>query len=127
MKKILLLLLVTLSTAFSQTLLGEASYYTIACNGGTQTASGIPLCDKSYTAASTRFPLGSLVRVTNLANGKSVVVKITDRGPFATSNGKTVKPLRSHPTRIVDLSRAAASSIYNLQTGKIKVKATKIK
>jgi len=127
MKKILLLIFVMLSTAFSQTLIGEASYYTIACNGGTHTASGIALCDRSYTAASTRFPLGSTVRVTNLANGKSVIVKITDRGPFATSNGKAIKPLRSHPTRIVDLSRAAASSIYNLKTGKIKVKVTKIK
>lgn len=113
--------------AIAQTLIGEASYYSVSSNGGTRTTSGIPLNDSKLTAASNAYSLGTLVRVTNLANNKSVEVKITDRGPFATKNGKTIKPLRPHPTRIIDLSRAAATSIYNLHTGKIKVKITKIK
>lgn len=127
MKKLLFTLLALANLAIAQTLTGEASYYSVSSNGGTRTASGIPLSDVKLSAASNAYPLGSVVRVTNLANNKSVEVKITDRGPFATKNGKTIKPLRPHPTRIIDLSRAAASSIYNLRTGKIKVKVIKIK
>lgn len=55
------------------------------------------------------LPFGSMVRVTNLANGKSVVVRVNDRGNFARG-------------RIIDLSRAAFSTIGNTRSGLIKVK-----
>ena len=60
---------------------GEASWYEIKCNGGTHTASGIPLKNHAMTAAHKTLPMGTMVRVTNLDNDKSVVLKITDRGP----------------------------------------------
>jgi len=61
---------------------GEVSWYEIKCNGGTHTASGIPLKDYAMTAAHKHLPMGTKVRVTNTNNGKSVIVKITDRGPY---------------------------------------------
>lgn len=61
---------------------GKASWYAKACNGGTRTASGIPLNDTASTAAHKTLPLGTKVRVINTNNGKSEVVKITDRGPY---------------------------------------------
>jgi len=61
---------------------GKVSWYEIKCNGGTHTASGIPLKDDAMTAAHKHLPMGTKVRVTNINNGKSVIVKITDRGPY---------------------------------------------
>ncbi|MNY57054.1 RlpA-like protein precursor [compost metagenome] len=55
------------------------------------------------------LPFGSMVRVTNVANGKSVVVKVNDRGNFPRG-------------RVIDLSKAAFSSIGNTRSGLIKVK-----
>lgn len=61
---------------------GKASYYSIRCNGGTRTASGERLCNEAATAAHKTLPMGTRVRVTNLSNGKSEIVRINDRGPF---------------------------------------------
>lgn len=61
---------------------GEASWYSIRTNGGTQTASGERLKEEASTAAHKTLRMGTKVRVTNLRNGKSEIVKITDRGPF---------------------------------------------
>lgn len=61
---------------------GKASWYSIRTNRGTATASGQKLCEKSSTAAHKTLPMGSVVRVVNLANGKSEIVTINDRGPF---------------------------------------------
>lgn len=61
---------------------GSASWYSVETNGGTHTASGQSLRDSAATAAHKTLPLGSKVRVTNLANGRSQVVTITDRGPY---------------------------------------------
>ncbi len=61
---------------------GKASYYSIRCNGGTRTASGERLHNEAATAAHKTLPMGTRVRVTNLANGKSEVVRINDRGPY---------------------------------------------
>lgn len=58
----------------------------------------------ALTAAHRTLPLGSIVRVTNPANGASVTVRITDRGPFI-------------PGRIIDLSQAAAKQIGLIQKG----------
>ncbi len=82
---------------------GQASYYADKFNGKT-TASGEKFSNKKLTAAHKTLPFGTMVRVTNLANGKSVDVRINDRGPFVKG-------------RIIDLSKAAAQKIDMLQTG----------
>lgn len=59
-----------------------ASHYSVRDNPGTRTASGRPLSDGALTAAHKKLPFGTRVHVTNNRNGRSVVVTITDRGPF---------------------------------------------
>jgi rare lipoprotein A len=76
---------------------GRASWYGRAFHGR-KTASGERFNMNALTAAHRTLPLSSWVRVTNQANNKSVVVKITDRGPYARG-------------RIIDLSYAAAAVI----------------
>jgi rare lipoprotein A len=61
---------------------GKASWYSVRTNRGTRTASGERLNEQASTAAHKTLPMGTQVRVVNLANGKSEVVRITDRGPF---------------------------------------------
>jgi rare lipoprotein A len=61
---------------------GKASWYSVKTNRGTRTASGERLNEQASTAAHKTLPMGTKVRVINLANGKSEVVRITDRGPF---------------------------------------------
>lgn len=82
---------------------GFASWYGTKFQGR-RTSSGEPYNMYAMTAASTTLPIPSFVRVTNLANGKSVVVKVNDRGPF-------------HTSRIMDLSYAAADKLDMLQHG----------
>ncbi len=76
---------------------GIASWYG-AKHHGRRTASGERFDQKKLTAAHPTLPWGSIVRVTSLANGKSVDVRINDRGPFVKG-------------RIIDLSRAAARAL----------------
>lgn len=76
---------------------GIASWYERE-NQGPRTASGEPFDDRALTAAHPRLPLGTRVRVTNLRNGRSVLVKINDRGPFV-------------PGRLIDLSKGAAERL----------------
>lgn len=59
----------------------HASYYAARFEGH-RTASGKKFSNKGYTAAHKKLPFGTKVKVTNEANGKSVIVEITDRGPF---------------------------------------------
>jgi peptidoglycan lytic transglycosylase len=73
---------------------GNASWYGKSFHGKT-TASGEPYDMFQFTAAHRQLPLGTLVKVTNLDNGRSVVVKVNDRGPVPR-------------TRIIDLSYGAA-------------------
>jgi rare lipoprotein A len=61
---------------------GKASWYSVRSNFGTRTASGERLNNTAATAAHKTLPLGTKVRVTNVANGKAEVVTITDRGPY---------------------------------------------
>lgn len=82
---------------------GVASYYGRRFHGRT-TASGERFDMHGLTAAHRTLPFGSKVRVTNPRNGKSVVVRINDRGPF--SGGRTI-----------DLSRAAAEEIGLVRAG----------
>jgi rare lipoprotein A len=60
----------------------HASYYHNKFNGR-RTASGLKFDNSKLTAAHKKLPFGTIVRVTNEANGKSVIVQITDRGPFS--------------------------------------------
>ena len=82
---------------------GQASWYG-AQHQGKQTASGTIYDQAGLTAAHPSLPFGSRVKVTNLANGKSVEVEITDRGPFAGN-------------RIIDLSQAAAKALDMIDSG----------
>jgi rare lipoprotein A len=59
-----------------------ASYYHDKFNGR-RTASGAKFDNNSFTAAHRKFPFGTKLKVTNQASGKSIIVEVTDRGPFA--------------------------------------------
>ncbi|MFM5393138.1 septal ring lytic transglycosylase RlpA family protein [Aeromonas veronii] len=87
---------------------GYASYYADRYHGK-KTASGELYRNNLNSAAHMELPFGSMVRVTNLANGKNVVVKVNDRGAFKSG-------------RIIDLSKSAFGSIANIREGVIKVK-----
>ncbi len=76
---------------------GSASYYAAKFNGR-RTASGERFDNGNMTAAHRTLPFGTLVRVTNVATGNSVVVRINDRGPFTAG-------------RMIDVSRAAADEL----------------
>ena len=82
---------------------GQASWYG-ADHQGKQTASGTSYDQAGLTAAHPTLPFGSKIKVTNLANGKSVDVEITDRGPFGGN-------------RIIDLSQAAAKALDMIESG----------
>ena len=82
---------------------GEASYYGHEL-AGNRTASGERFNPMAMTAAHRTLPLGTKLRVTNKANGKSVVVRINDRGPFV---GR----------RIIDVSLGAAREIGLVRSG----------
>ena len=82
----------------------QASWYGPGFYGKT-TASGQIYTGNDLTAAHNTLPFGSYVRVTNLNNNKSAIIRINDRGPFE-PDGKT--PNR---TRIIDLSRASAAEL----------------
>jgi rare lipoprotein A len=86
---------------------GLASWYGKRFHGH-RTASGEPYDMYAMTAAHPTLPIPSYVRVTHLANGRSVVVRINDRGPF-------------HPGRIIDLSYAAAYKLGFIQAGSAEV------
>ena len=89
---------------------GLASWYGIE-EHGKPTASGEPFDMYAITAAHKTLPLGSYVLVENLENGKKVVVRINDRGPFISG-------------RIIDLSYAAAKKIGIDQKGLAKARVT---
>jgi len=76
---------------------GTASWYGVQFQGK-QTASGEPFDMRDFTAAHPSLPLGTFVKVTNLKNGKAVVVRINDRGPVVDG-------------RIIDVSYNAAQAL----------------
>src|SRR3989441_10230861 len=80
---------------------GLASWYDLQ---GRPTASGERFDQRELTAAHRSLPLGTRVLVTNLANGRSVRVRINDRGPFARG-------------RVIDVSRAAARRLGMVGAG----------
>lgn len=91
---------------------GTASWYGGSFHGK-QTATGDKFDLNKFTCASNRYSLGTWLRVTNLRNGKSVLVRVNDR---------------MHPRmkRIVDLSKGAASEIGMISTGVAKVKVEEL-
>jgi rare lipoprotein A len=84
---------------------GVASFYT----EGTQTASGEKFDTHDLTAAHPTLPFGTKLRVTNVASGRSVTVRVNDRGPYV-------------PGRIVDVSYSAAETLGMVGSGIAKVK-----
>ncbi|MGA7242345.1 MAG: septal ring lytic transglycosylase RlpA family protein [Terracidiphilus sp.] len=88
---------------------GIASWYGSVFNGR-KTASGETFNMYDMTACHPTLPFGSMVRVVNLRNRKSVVVRITDRGDLGNNNG-----------RIIDLSYAAAERLQMTQAGLARV------
>lgn len=90
---------------FSET--GLASWYASEASGNT-TALSEPFDPNALTAAHPTLPIPSYVRVTNLSNGRRIVVRINDRGPF-------------QPGRIIDLSKAAGERLNISNNTKVKV------
>jgi rare lipoprotein A len=84
---------------------GVASFYT----EGTKTANGEKFDPSELTAASPNLPFGTRLRVTNVSNGRSVVVRVNDRGPFVAG-------------RVVDVSYSAAETLGMVGRGTAKVK-----
>jgi rare lipoprotein A len=107
-----LIALLVLLTVSGQVMAGDeegtASYYADSLDGN-PTASGEPYDKDALTAAHRTLPFDTEVKVTNLSNGKSVVVRINDRGPH-TKN------------RIIDVSGAAAKALDLLDSGTAKVR-----
>jgi len=87
---------------------GMASWYGPGFHGR-KTASGERYNQRDLTAAHKTLPFGSMIRVINVDNGKAVVVRINDRGPFVRG-------------RVIDLSRAAAERIGMIGQGTARVK-----
>ena len=91
---------------------GNATYYGNKFHGR-RTSDGSTYHRDSLTCAHRTLPFGTMIRVRNMANGREVVVKVTDRGPFARG-------------RIVDLSYAAAKKIDMLQAGVTRVEVVPV-
>jgi rare lipoprotein A len=87
----------------AQSVSGPASWYGGKFHGR-RTANGERFNKNELTAAHRSLPFGTRVRVTNQRNGRSVVVRINDRGPFVGN-------------RVIDLSRAAAEAVGMLRSG----------
>jgi len=96
------------SSEASQVSTGQASWYGPGFFGS-RTASGEVLRPGSLTAAHRTLPFGTKVRVTNLWNGRSAVVRINDRGPF-------------HSGRLIDLAHGAAQELGLTASGTAQVK-----
>lgn len=96
-----------------KTFRGTASFYARSLEGR-PTSSGEPLDGSDLTAAHRTLPFGTRLRVTNTANGKSVVVTVNDRGPFVAG-------------RVLDLSRRAAERLDFVADGTATVEAEILK
>jgi rare lipoprotein A len=91
---------------------GMASFYG-SRHAGRRTANGERFDPRDLTAAHRSLPFGSRVRVTNLENGRSVVVRINDRGPYAQG-------------RIIDVSEAAARALGMVDEGIVRVRLDRL-
>ncbi|ANI88001.1 hypothetical protein A9P82_00900 [Arachidicoccus ginsenosidimutans] len=102
-------------TDSSKIVYGRASFYSKSLEG-TRTAMGGRYHHEKMTAASNFFKLGTWVRVTRIATGKSVIVYINDR----------THPSMAKRGRVVDLSRAAAIALKIISAGVVKVKVESV-
>lgn len=114
MKWLFALSLIVCLNSAARAEVGIASFYGNELRGSPQ-ANGELFNPDKLTAASWHYPLGTKLRVTNTANGRTVLCTVTDRGP-----AKRLK-------RIIDLSRAAYQSIDKLDHGLCSVQVEKIK
>lgn len=112
MKRFILVIIMIISTfgiySFTNTNANDAkasfaSFYHDKFNGR-KTASGEVFNNEKFTAAHRKLPFGTNVKITNLRTGKSVVVRVNDRGPF-------------HASRSFDLSKAAYEEIGDIKRG----------
>ncbi len=103
LKKIVIFLFVSVPVFAMAQEIGQASFYAHKFHGR-KTACGEIYDMHDLTAAHRKFPFGTLLRVTNLSNEKSVLVRVTDRGPFIKK-------------RIVDVSYAAANALGFVSKG----------
>jgi len=91
-----------------ETVTGEATFYADKFEGR-RTASGIPFRQNQMVAAHRAFPFGTILRVTNTRNDRSVNVRVVDRGPFSTQR------------TVIDLSRRAAQELDYIAAGRAPV------
>ena len=95
---------------------GMATYYARRFHGR-MTASGIQFDQNDMVAAHPTYPFGTIVRVTNLQNGRSVNVRIVDRGPAPAARRRGV---------VIDVSRAAAESLDFIEAGRSRVRGEQL-
>jgi rare lipoprotein A len=93
-------IMITASSVIASAQCGKASWYALY----SRTASGERMNPSALTAAHRSLPFGTKLRVTNQRNGKSVVVRINDRGPFVRG-------------RVLDLSKGAAQRLGFISSG----------
>ncbi len=91
---------------------GLASYYAQRYHGR-PTASGEPYDERAMTAAHRTLPFGTRIKVTSLASGRTVTLRVNDRGPFVEG-------------RIVDVSRQAADRLDMVTAGVVKVRLERL-
>jgi rare lipoprotein A len=103
----------TLPPRVLETVRGEATFYANTFEGR-RTASGIPFRQNQLVAAHRAYPFGTLLRVTNLRNDRSVNVRVVDRGP----HGATARARNT----IIDLSRRAAERLGYISAGRAQVR-----
>jgi rare lipoprotein A len=87
---------------------GKASFYANMFDGRT-TSCGEKFSQKEFTAAHRSFPFHTMLEVVNLANNKSIIVRINDRGPY-------------NRNRVLDLTKAGAEKLGFLKTGVANIK-----
>lgn len=105
---------------------GIASWYgdeTLRQKGGHMTANGEAFNPKGLTAAHKHLPLPTNVRVTNLENGRSIIVRVNDRGPFPSAHNP------KSGQRIIDLSQGAAKRLgfHRQGTARVRVETIPVK
>ena len=98
--------------AVLETITGQATFYANHFEGR-RTASGIPFRQNQMVAAHRAYPFGTILRITNLRNDRSVSVRVVDRGPFGASAARGA---------IIDLSRRAAESLDFIGAGRAQVR-----
>lgn len=116
MKKIIFTLIFLFSiVSIASAEIGIASFYTVK-SSGLVTANGERYNENAFTCASMTHKIGTLLKVTNIENGKAVIVRVNDRGGF-----------KKKYNRVIDLTPRAFSAIGNLKQGLLKVKVEVMK